>query len=151
LGCYIRYDAPQAYREVLLFSIGGFYGLQECSSKNKKMRSRSRASKNATRCANRHQHNPTSTLIQSHVFTDYRGSQGMKLCYLVFVGSVIVSRLAADCKEKAVSRSPPPVCINFPLHPTAPCKAIYLLPSASGDFSPPSGRETALCYLADAP
>ena len=35
LGCYIRYDAPQAYREVLLFSIGVIYGLQECSNSQK--------------------------------------------------------------------------------------------------------------------
>ena len=31
MGCYIRPDAPQSYREVLLFSIGAFYELQECS------------------------------------------------------------------------------------------------------------------------
>ena len=31
MGCYIRQDASQSYREVLLFSIGAFYELQECS------------------------------------------------------------------------------------------------------------------------
>ena len=31
LGCYLLQAAPQAYREVPLFSIGVFYGLQECS------------------------------------------------------------------------------------------------------------------------
>ena len=31
MGYYIRPDAPQSYREVLLFSIGAFYELQECS------------------------------------------------------------------------------------------------------------------------
>ena len=34
MGCYIRPDAPQSYREVLLFSIGTFYELQECSYYN---------------------------------------------------------------------------------------------------------------------
>ena len=31
MGCYILPDAPQSYCEVLLFSIGAFYELQECS------------------------------------------------------------------------------------------------------------------------
>ena len=35
MGSFIRQDASQSYPEVLLFSIGTFYGLQECSYKAK--------------------------------------------------------------------------------------------------------------------